>query len=151
MFHKSIISLDATSKPLSGKLKMMYFAVIDTESLKDPRIINQFQISKVIVEYEPNSEANKYHHIFFIKINPEEIEKKIDSIAKEMKDGWYAFFWDDEFLFIAFDKQTFKVTQTKLEKDTQYIKAQKYGRSVGIQDEFLNFKDYFERYKKLSL
>jgi len=129
----------------------MYFAVIDTESLKDPRIINSFQISKVVVEYEPNSEVNKYHHIFFLKIKSYEIENKINLIAKEMKDGWFAFFWDNQFLFIAFNKQTFKVNQAMLEKDKQYLQAQDYGRSVGIQDEFLNFKKYFKRYKKISI
>ena len=128
----------------------MYFAVIDTESLNDPRIINNLQLAKVIIEYEPNSDANKYHHIFFLKINPEEIEKKIHLIAGEMKDSWYAFFWNDEFLFIVFNKQTFKVTQSKLEKDRQYINAQDYGRSVGIQNEFLSYKEYFERYKNIS-
>lgn len=128
----------------------MYHAAIDTESLKDPRIVNKLQISKAVIEHEPKSEANKYHHIFFVKIEPEEIENKINLIAKEIKDGWYAFFWDDQSLFIVFNKRSFKVKISILEKDQQYREAQDYGRSVGIQDEFLNFKEYFDRYKEIS-
>lgn len=129
----------------------MYHAVIDTESLKDPRIINQFQVSKVIVEFEPNSEVNKYHHIFFIKIKSAEIDKKINLIAKEMKNGWFAFFWNKKDLYIVFNKAIFKVDQTKLLKDREYLKAQDFGRSIGIQEEFLDYKRYFDRYSKTTL
>ena len=131
----------------SDKLRIMYFAVIDTESLADPRIINDFPIFKVVIEYEPNSEANKYHHIFFIKIKSEEIDKKISKISQEMKNGWYAFFWDDQYLLIVYNNKTFKVTQ----KNPDYSAAQNYGRLVGIQGEFLDFKTYFDRYKKITL
>lgn len=123
----------------------MYHAVIDTESLKDPRIINQFSVAKVIVEFEPNSEANKYHHVFFVKIQPEEVKQKIQAIAKEMKNGWYAFFWNDQNLYIVYNQKTFAV----LVNNPDYVAAQNYGRSVGIQDEFLDFKKYFERYRSI--
>lgn len=123
----------------------MYTAVIDTESLNDPRIVNDLQVFKVVVEYEPNSEASKFHHVFFVKIKSEEIERKIKLIAKEMKDGWYAFFWNDKNLFIVYSQKTFKV----LIDSPDYSAAQKYGRSVGIQEEFLDFKTYFERYERM--
>lgn len=124
----------------------MFNAVIDTESLKDPRLINNFQISKVKVEYEPNSEVNKYHHVFFVKINPELLNQKIKALAQEIKNGWYAFFWNDQELLIVFNKKSFKV----LLDNPDYSEAQSYGRSVGIQEEFLDLKNYFERYKKIA-
>jgi hypothetical protein len=129
----------------------MFFTVIDTESLIDPRIINSFKPFKVEIEYEPNSQANKYHHVFFLGLDEENLEKQIELFSQQMKDGWYAFFWNQEIFYIVFNKQRFLVKLPDPEKDENYIKAQNYGKSVEIQENFLNFKEYWERYNRIAL
>lgn len=128
----------------------MFYAVIDTESLSDPKIVNSFKQLRVEVEYEPNSTASKYHHVFFLQIKDEEVGKQMDKFSREMKDGWYAFFWNNKILYIIFNKERFRVGLPVKKQDLEYLKSQEYGRLIGIQGEFLDFDKYFKRYDRIA-
>ena len=116
----------------------MYFAAIDTESLQNPTIINRFKQVQVIVEYEPKSEADKYHHVFLLKIPESQINSLVKTMSDKIKTGWYAFFWSERD-----DKIVYKdIVFGDLDQAIQY------GKKQGIGKEFLDLKRYLKRYKQ---
>jgi hypothetical protein len=123
----------------------MYKAAVDTESLQDPTIINNLKQLKVVIEYEPNSNVSKFHHVFFLLVNSQEIEK----IANNMKRGWYSFFWDNHSLKVVFYKKTFNISLPGGFSSEEYKRLIDYGKKQGIEEEFLKIEKYFNRYKKL--
>lgn len=126
----------------------MFYAVIDTESLHDPRLINDFDQLRVMVEHEPNSEASKYHHVFFLKLSQDDEGNFSNKVIKNMKQGWFAFLWNEDFLRVYFRDRhfDFKFLDWPNEKYQEMIE---YARGLNIQEEFLGIKEYFERYNNL--
>lgn len=125
----------------------MFFAIIDSASLKDPTILNDFQKRKVTVSYEPESTAGKYHYNFFLEIKSGEIEKVISKFQKEMLISWYSFFWSKSLLFIVFNSKKFKITLPDGWTSQEYKNAQKFAKSQDIPEEYLDFKKYFKPFK----
>lgn len=127
----------------------MYYVVIDSESLVDPLILNDFDFIKVIIEHEPKSESAQYHHVFFLSFPEAKAVTVIKKFSKSLKPGWYAFFWNKDILTIAFTKKRFNLKLPNPWNSAEYQKLKEHGRNLGIQEEFLDFQNYFERYKKI--
>jgi|SRR3989344_1553594 len=123
----------------------MLYAIIDAWSLNNPTILNDLKHIKVTVDFEPYSHVNKYHFNFFLRSKKNEV---LNIIQKEMKEGWYSFFWNKRTLHIVFAKNNFKISLPNGWSSQTYMEAQIYGKSKGIQDKYLNFKQFFQKYLK---
>lgn len=121
----------------------MFYAIVDSESLNNPTILNDFFQIKVIIQYEPLSSANKYHHNFLLKFEDDSIHNSVSEFQKEMKTGWFLFFWSESILTIVFNKQKFEVDIPINELSNAYKSAQEYGKSQEIQTEYLDYLKYF--------
>lgn len=97
------------------------------ESLKDPRIVNGFKVTKVRI--------TSVWHVYTVLVD----KKQIETIAKNLKEGtWYAHFWDEQgnmtavfsggktFNFNYHDKSTWKA-------------AVDHGLELGIPQNQLHF------------
>jgi hypothetical protein len=120
-------------------------AIIDSSSLNDPTILNNYLVEKVVINFEPNSNESKYHHNFVLRIEDENLENFISTIQDEIKRGWYAFCWSEKDLYIIFDSKYFSIDLINGWESVQFLEAQNFGRSEGIEEEYLNFKKYFEK------
>lgn len=128
----------------------MYYALIDSSSLKNPTILNNYKHLKVFIQYEPSSSANKYHHNFLLQVPDDDVNKLIAEIQKEMLRSWYSFFWNERVLNIVFDKKQFSVNLPNGWSLNQARQAQKFGKSQGISEEYLDFKVYFKPYEDMA-
>ncbi len=127
----------------------MYYALIDSSSLKNPTILNNYEHLKVTIQYEPNSSASKYHHNFLLQFPDADIDQKIAAFQKEMLYSWYSFFWNANLLYIVFDEKRFIVSIPNGWLTDEMKDAQKYGKSQGIAEEYLDFKVYFKPYQDM--
>jgi len=119
----------------------MYYGVVDSWSLKNPTILNDFPQIKVSVQYEPHSDVSKYHYNFLLKSVDDPM---IERIQKEMKKGWFSFFWNEEIFCIAFDAKSFKIALPNDWSSQSYKGAQDFARSQGIQNEYVDFKKHYD-------
>ncbi len=126
----------------------MYYALIDSSSLKNPTILNNYRHLKVTIQFEPNSSASKYHHNFLLQFPDTDIDQIIANFQKEIQYSWYSFFWNDRVLNIVFDKQRFSINLPDGWSSGQMKQAQEFGRSQGISEEYLDFKVYFKPYEE---
>jgi hypothetical protein len=128
----------------------MFYAIVDSESLENPTILNNFEQLKVTIQYEPLSNESKYHTIFLLKFEDDFIEKAIKLIQKELKKSWYLFFWNKNTVNIVFNIKQFKVNIPINSNSSEYKSAQEFGKSHEIQDEYLNYIKYFQPYYDMT-
>ena len=129
----------------------MYYAIIDSASLRDPAILNEFKHLKVTVQYEPHSTVSKYHYIFLLQFSDETIDTAIATFQKETLPSWYTFFWSDTVLNIVFDTKVFKIDLPNGWTSQQYTEAQKFGASQEIPQEYLDFQTHFRPYQEIAV
>lgn len=127
----------------------MYYALIDSSSLKNPTILNNYEHLKVTIQFEPNSSASKHHHNFLLQFPDASIDQIIANFQKEMLYSWYSFFWNDKMLYIVFDKKRFLIDIPHGWSSDQMKQAQEFGRTQGIAEEYLNFKVYFKPHEAM--
>jgi len=128
----------------------MYYAVIDSSSLKNPTILNNYKHLKVTIQFEPHSSASKYHHNFLLQFPDNVVDQAIIDIQKEMLYSWYSFFWNDCVLNIVFDKKRYQINIPIELSSKKYTSAQEFGKTQGIQEEYLDFVKYFKPYYKIA-
>jgi len=127
----------------------MYFAVVDSASLIDPVILNNYPQIRVTVQDEPQSSATRYHYAFILKFENGNIEKIISEFQTVMLPAWFSFFWDDIGVYIVFDKEKFYINLKEGWAGSEAIRAIKFGREQGITSEYLDFRKYFEPHQKM--
>lgn len=107
-----------------------YIGVIVGESLKDSNYIERFKVINSDTTPEENEEAR--WHIYTVEASKEQIE----SLSKELKEGWYAHFWIGRDLIVIFKDKIFEFNYDDKES---WKDAVEYGLSVGIPKEQLDF------------
>ena len=127
----------------------MYYALIDSSSLKNPTILNSYEHLKVTIQFEPHSSASKYHHNFLLQFPDNIVDQAITDIQKEMLESWYSFFWNNSTLNIVFDTKRFAVILPDGWSSSRMRLAQEFGRSQGISEEYLDFKVYFKPFEDM--
>ena len=128
----------------------MFYAIIDSASLKNPTILNDFKPRKITVSYEPESKTAKYHYNFLLEFKNDKIMTVIPKIQKEMLLSWYTFFWDENILYIVFKTRKFQIDLLNGWTSEEYKTAQKFGKTQNIPDDYLDFKKYFKPTKEIS-
>lgn len=110
---------------------MKYEGTIVEESLLDNRFLNNLHILGVHISSAEVPE-NRWH-LYKVKMS----EQNISLLAKQLKpERWYAHFWNDDEVIAVFPLKTFKFKHS--DKAT-WEPAIKYGKSIGIPEEQLDF------------
>ncbi len=113
----------------------MFKGFVLSESLKDPTILNDFTIEKVIVEHHPGF---KIWHDFKLKIKDEDISGVCKKIAKQIKETWYAHFWNENTVYVVLPDKIFKMPrESRVWKSPEYLKCKKYAMEHGVEEQFL--------------
>ena len=107
-----------------------YTGIVVEESLTDNRILNGLDIKKIHITNQIN--PSDRCHMYEVNISKEGIEELSRNITKE----WYMHFWKDTDIIAIFKN---KIFEFNYEHKKTWSKVLKYGRSVGIPEEQLDF------------
>ncbi|MBU3957717.1 MAG: hypothetical protein KKB25_01440 [Nanoarchaeota archaeon] len=117
----------------------MFKGFVLSESLKDPTILNGFATEKVIVENHSEFEGElKIWHDFKLKIKDEDINSVCGKIAKQIKEEWYAHFWNENTVYVVLPDKIFKMPrESGVWKSSEYLECKKYAMKHGVEERFL--------------
>ncbi len=117
----------------------MFKGFILSESLKYPTILNDFAIEKVIVENHSEFDGEtKIWHDFKLNIKDEDISGVCKRIAKQIKEGWYAHFWNENIVYVVLPDKIFKMPRESGDwKSSEYLECKKYAMEHGVEEQFL--------------
>ena len=126
----------------------MYSGIVGSESLNNPLILNSASSARVLVEHYPTSTITPYWHTFFLKIKDADIQRFMHLVSKEIKAGCFAIFWNEELVYMVFPNRVFSLPKRNFKESKVYPEMITYARKNGVQEEFLNIEEEFERYSK---
>jgi len=118
----------------------MYKGFVLSESLKDPTILNDFE--KIYVKVENHPEYNgeqKVWHDFKLRIGDKDIDYITNSLAKQMKDTWYAHFWNDKNVYVVLSKKVFIIPKEEKWQSKEYQELKNYALKHRIEEQYLDF------------
>jgi hypothetical protein len=108
---------------------MSYEGCVVEESLEDIMQVNDYDVISVRVTEE--EEEPKNWHVYKIRAD----EAMIGRIAANLKDKWYAHFWEGRKMLVVFKRKKFEVN---LDDDETKKPVVEYGVSVGIPEKFMD-------------
>lgn len=108
---------------------MVWQGIILEESLEDPEFLKKLKIIKKEVLDDGDEDP---WHANFVEID----EDMIDQLKNELKQGWYAHFWQNRKVIAVFKEKKFEFDYDN--KDT-WKDVLDYGKSLGIPEEQLDF------------
>ena len=118
----------------------MFKGFVLSESLKDPTILNDFEKIYVKVEHHPEYEGEpKIWHDFKLKVEDKDIDRVTDLLATQMKDTWYAHFWDDENVYVVLPDKVFKIPREQKWQSKEYQELKQYALKHGVEGQYLEF------------
>lgn len=126
----------------------MYYGILESESLNNPVILNNFKTRKVIVESVPLSKE-PYWHIFMVEVEDREIEKLTNDLSLVIKPSWFQIFWNHHTVYVVIQNKVFKLRHEKNWSSPEYEEMRKYAMQRGVQDEYLDFNQNFTEYEKI--
>ncbi len=120
----------------------MFKGFVLSESLKNPVILNGFEVIRVIVEHHPEFEGEpKICHDFKLKIDDDKIVEVCNKISKEIKEEWYAHFWNDDILYVVLPDKVFKMPREDGDwKSPEYQECIKYAIQHNVEQRYM--KDF---------
>jgi len=120
----------------------MYKGFVLSESLKNPTILNDYETIKVIVENHPEFKGEpKIWHDFKLKIANDKISEACDHLSKEMKETWYAHFWNEDSVYVILPNKVFKMPREDGEwQSSAYQECKQYAMKHGVEERYL--KDF---------
>ena len=118
----------------------MYKGFILSESLSDATALNDFKKIYVKVEKHDDPKYPKYWHLFKLTVPDDNIDKAVDVVSKNIKDEWYAHFWNDNKLVVIFKGKIFWIKREDKWPSDEYNKVVDYATSHCIDKRYLDFK-----------
>jgi hypothetical protein len=110
-----------------------------SESLKNPILLNVFAKIYVRVEEHPESPSSPYWHLFKVEVGEEEIERTLQGISHEIKEGWYAHFWNADTVYVIYSEKVFRLPRERKWESEKYLQAKQYGMEHGVEEKYLDF------------
>ena len=107
-------------------MKKDYMGIIIEESLKDNKIINRLNITKVEISQELR------WHMYTVRIS----KKEIDGLKRAVRPKWYMHFWKGKNIVAIFKDKKFEFNFDDKRGRRAVVK---YGMSLGIPEEQLDF------------
>ena len=118
----------------------MYKGFVLSESLKDPMVLNKFEKIYVKVESHPEYEGEpKVWHDFKLKVEDKDIISVTNLLAEQMKDTWYAHFWNEGEVYVVLPGKVFKIPREKEWKSPEYQELKAYAIKYGVEERYLDF------------
>ncbi len=118
----------------------MYKGFVLSESLKDPIVLNSLEKIYVEVECHPEYKGEpKIWHNFKLKVEDENIIFVTELLAGQMKDTWYAHFWNDAEVYVVLPKKVFKIPKEQKWQSQEYRGLKKYALEHGVEEQYLEF------------
>ncbi|QQG45584.1 MAG: hypothetical protein HYW89_01510 [Candidatus Sungiibacteriota bacterium] len=118
----------------------MFKGFILSESLKNPEVLNRLDHIYVKVEHHPEFlEEPKIWHDFKVRVADKDIKKVSNLLAKQMKQTWYAHFWDKKSVYVILPKKVFKIPLEKKWTSKEYLRLKRYAVRNGVEEQYLNF------------
>lgn len=119
----------------------MYKGFVLSESLKNPVILNNFEKIYVKVEHHPENKIGpKIWHDFKLKFKDKDIIKITYFFSEQIKEKWYAHFWNNNEVYVVFSNKVFKIPKEPKEwQSKEYQEVKKYALAHGIGGKYLNF------------
>ncbi|HIH10656.1 TPA: hypothetical protein HA241_00525 [Candidatus Woesearchaeota archaeon] len=127
-----------------------YVGVIIEESLELKEVLHRVKIIKTKVEKvtpEHKTPWIKKWTLHTIQIKGDQAETVAKELSRSLdsKHNWYADFKNDEYHYIIFRDEIFKVDRSKPE---QYNGVTKYGKTLGIPNYQLDFSPHIREWKR---
>ena len=116
----------------------MWFGCIIQESVENPSFFLKFPIyyQKIVDTTELKSNENFWHLLYF-KLEDQDFLTIEEKLFTDLKNGpWYSHFWNQSNIKIIFKEKSFKIS---LNKDASWEEPIKYGISLGIPENQLDF------------
>ena len=119
----------------------MYQGFVLSESLKNPLVLNELEKIYVKVEHHPEYEGEaKIWHDFKVRIKEDDLERVADLLASEMKDAWYAHFWNEETVWVILPQKVFKMPKEPHKwQSGEYQECKAYAIANGVEERYLDF------------
>ena len=118
----------------------MYKGFVLSESLRDPTILNKFEKIYVKVENHPEYEGEpKIWHDFKLKVRNKDITSTTTLFAQQMKDTWYAHFWNNLEVYVVLPVKVFKIPREQKWRSKEYQELKKYALTHGVEEKYLQF------------
>jgi hypothetical protein len=124
----------------------MFYGYAESESLKNPLVLNDYKPIKVVIEYVPTSQNHPFVHAYYFRFSDSEIEREVKKFASETLPEWYQLFWSDDTVYAIFKDKYFKLKSESPWKSEAYRQVQKYGGEHGIDIVYMDFDKNFKRF-----
>jgi hypothetical protein len=115
----------------------VYKGFILSQSLKDPRILNQLEKIYVQVEYHPESKP-KFWEDYKVKIKDSDLKEVAGRLADQIKFGWYSHFWNESQLVVVLPKKIFIIPRGK-SQSKELSACKEYAMKHGVEERYLEF------------
>jgi hypothetical protein len=118
----------------------MYKGFVLSESLKNPVVLNNFEKIYVKVEYHPEYGGEpKIWHDFKLKIDNENITQATNLLSEQMKDTWYAHFWNSSEVYVILPGKVFKIPREQKWQSKEYQELKEYAVKHGVEKQYMEF------------
>ena len=118
----------------------MFKGFVLSESLKDPTVLNDLE--KIYVKVEHHFEYDgepKIWHDFKLKVEDKDIDRVAELFAKQMKDTWYAHFWNEQVVYVILPEKIFRIPKEKNWQSKEYQNLKEYAIKNGVEERYLKF------------
>lgn len=126
----------------------LYVGYTESESLRDPLILNNYKPIKVEIEFVPTSKNHPFVHAYYLNISEENIQQEVEKFAKETLPEWYQLFWNDKTVYAIFKDKYFKMENEHKWYSLKYQSVQQYGVEHGIDLVYMDFNKNFARFEE---
>jgi len=118
----------------------MFKGFILSESLSNATILNDYQQLHVKVEKHDDPKYPKFWHLFKLSIPENKIDEVSKIISDNIKDEWYAHFWNESKVCIIFQGKIFWISREEQWSSEEYKEVVNYAVKAGIDKRYLDFK-----------
>jgi hypothetical protein len=128
----------------------MFYGYTESESLRNPLILNDYKPIRVEIEYVPTSENHPYVHAYYFRFSDKEILREVKKFSRETLPEWYQLFWSKDTVYAIFKDKFFELKNERIGswKSKVYKEVQEYGVKHGIGLVYMDFNKNFARFRE---
>jgi len=126
----------------------MFYGMVSSEALEDPLVLNTVTPLKVIIDQKDDADAPLWHR-YLLKVSDKELKDILNKLKPQVKQGWYAIFWNDLEVHVIFTNKVFSLKREQQWKSKAYEQVRAYGTTHGVQDYYIDFNERFLHYDAL--
>ena len=117
----------------------MFKGFILSESLNNADILNDYKQLYVKIEKHNDPKYPKFWHLFKLSIPENKIDVVAEKISNNIKNEWYAHFWNKSRVCIVFQNKIFWIPREKQWSSEKYKEVVNYAVRAGVEKGYLDF------------